>query len=94
MNEERPTSAIGTSASLSDVPGVPGSHLISLMRVLVIIPQSCMYPSDRGAPVAWKDSSQSVTKLGDWASGGFPSAFQHRPLLPTHPDSGEQRTGP
>ena len=48
----------------------------------------------RGAPVAWKDSSQSVTKLGDWASGGFPSAFQHRPLLPTHPGSGEQRTGP
>lgn len=48
----------------------------------------------RGAPGAWKDSSPSVTKLGDWASGGFPSAFQHRPLLPTHPDSGEQRTGP
>ena len=48
----------------------------------------------RGAPAACKDSSPSVTKLGDWASGGSLSAFQYRPLLRTHPDSGEQRTGP
>ena len=47
MNEERPTSSDRSICPLSDVPGPLGSHLMSLMRVLVIIPQSCTYPSEQ-----------------------------------------------